>query len=398
MSARLRLVALLALTLLAIVVYTSRIRHEMADFVNWRRAAVRSIHAEPLYRPEDGHYLFKYFPAFALMMAPFGVLDLETGKALWFAISVGLLALLLRWSIAALPERRLSQGILLGFAIVLMAKFYAHELVLGQVNLLLGALLLMSLLSIQIGQPLIAGGLVGVAVFIKPYALILVPWLLVTQGWPAAAMAAGIVALGLLLPAVVYGWSGNLDLLRGWLHTVTDSTTTEFAGERQRVDCRDVGQMAGPGPRCVHTCMADPRWNPGPGDSGLVAKAVGVSARIPRVCAADAPHSPHLAAGLGLRPAARHASRHLSRGPRARVDEALAVGARGGARAHGSDDIRHHGPHAVRRVHGALRGHRVCVDRRRGPGPSAVSWARLRCLRYRWDPSGPTTSPTRRAC
>ena len=92
------------------------------------------------------------------MMAPFGVIDQETGKALWFAISVGLLALLLRWSIAALPERRLSQGILLGFAIVLMAKFYAHELVLGQVNLLLGALLLMSLLSIQVGRPLVAAG------------------------------------------------------------------------------------------------------------------------------------------------------------------------------------------------------------------------------------------------
>ena len=230
MSARLRLFVLLALTLLAGVVYTVRIRHEMADFVVWRRAAVRSIHAEPLYRLEDGHYQFKYFPASALMMAPFGVLDRETGKALWFAISVGLLALLLRWSIAALPERRLSQGILLGFAIVLMAKFYAHELVLGQVNLLLGALLLMSLLSIQIGQPLIAGGLVGVAVFIKPYALILVPWLLVTQGWPAAVMAAGIVALGLLLPAVMYGWSGNLDLLRGWLHTVTDSTLPNLLG------------------------------------------------------------------------------------------------------------------------------------------------------------------------
>jgi hypothetical protein len=230
MSARLRLFVLLALTLLAGVVYAVRIRHEMADFVSWRRAAVRSIHAEPLYRPEDGHYLFKYFPAFALMMAPFGVIDQETGKALWFVISVGLLALLLRWSVAALPERRLSQGILLGFAIVLMAKFYAHELVLGQVNLLLGTLLLMSLLSIQIGQPLIAAGLVGVAVFIKPYALILIPWLLVTQGWPAAVLAAGVVALGLLLPAVVYGWSGNLELLRGWLHTVTDSTLPNLLG------------------------------------------------------------------------------------------------------------------------------------------------------------------------
>jgi Glycosyltransferase family 87 len=230
MSARLRLLALLALIVLAAVLYTTRIRHEMIDFLTWRQAAVRGVHAEPLYRLDDGHYQFKYFPGFALMMAPFGVLDRETGKALWFAISIALLALLLRWSITALPERRLSRGILLAFAIVLMAKFYAHELLLGQVNLLLGALLLTSLVALQAGRPLVAGGLVGVAVFVKPYALILVPWLLVTQGWPAAAIAVGIVALGLLLPAAVYGWSGNLDLLRAWLHTVSGSTTPNLLG------------------------------------------------------------------------------------------------------------------------------------------------------------------------
>jgi Glycosyltransferase family 87 len=229
-AARLRLFALLALTLLAILIYNTRIRHEMVDFTTWRQAAVRGLHAEPLYRPEDGHYQFKYFPVFALLMAPFGALDQDTGKMLWFAISVGLLAALLRWSVAALPGRRLSQWTLVCFAIALMAKFYAHELVLGQINLLLGALLLTSLVAVQIDRPVTAGGLVGMAVFVKPYALILAPWLLVTQGWPAAAMVAGIVAIGLLLPAAVYGWNGNLDLLRGWLRTTSDSTTPNLLG------------------------------------------------------------------------------------------------------------------------------------------------------------------------
>ena len=43
-------------------------------------------------------------------------------------------------------------------------------------------------------------------------------------------MAAGIVVIGLLLPAAVYGWSGNLDLLRDWLRTVTESTTPNLLG------------------------------------------------------------------------------------------------------------------------------------------------------------------------
>jgi hypothetical protein len=230
MAARLRPFALLAVILLAVVVYNKRVRYEMIDFITWRQAVVRALDAEPLYRPEDGHYQFKYFPAFAVLMAPFGALDQETGKILWFAIEVGLLAALLRWSITALPERRLSQRTLLFFAIVLMAKFYAHELLLGQTNLLLGVLLMAMLLAVQHDRRIIAGGLVGAAVFVKPYALILVPWLLVTQGWPAAVMAAGIVALGLLFPATVYGWSGNLDQLRGWLRTVSESTTPNLLG------------------------------------------------------------------------------------------------------------------------------------------------------------------------
>ena len=222
--------ALLALLLLAAIAYQTRIRHEMIDFVTWRQSVVRAIHAEPLYRAEDGHYQFKYFPAFALMMAPFGALDENSGKMLWFALSIACLAALLYWSIDALPDRRRSKQALLWITFALMAKFYAHELVLGQVNLMLGALLLAALVAIRTGRSLLAGALVGFAVFIKPYALILVPWLFVTQRVSAAASAGLVVALGLIMPAAVYGWSGNLELLRGWWITVSDSTPPNLLG------------------------------------------------------------------------------------------------------------------------------------------------------------------------
>ena len=224
MGTRLRRLALPALVLLAIVLYDARVRHEMIDFITWRQAVVRSLHAEPLYVLEDGHYRFKYFPAFALTMAPFGLLDRSTGKMLWYAIELGLLAALLRWSVRALPDRRLSEQAATWLAFLLMVKFYAREVMLGQTNLLLGALLVAALLAVQARRPIAGGMLAGAAVFAKPYALVLIPWLLVTQGWAAAVAATGIVIAGLLLPATVYGWSGNLGLLGGWLRTVTEST------------------------------------------------------------------------------------------------------------------------------------------------------------------------------
>jgi hypothetical protein len=230
MSGRLRLLVLLAFAVAAIVIYTARVRHEMIDFTTWRQMTVRALHAEPLYRVEDGHYQFKYLPPFAVIMAPFGLMDVEVGKALWFAVSIGLLTLLMGWSVSALPDRRLPRATLVALAMLLMAKFLAHELLLGQVNLLLGVLLLFALVSVQMKRPIAAGALVGAAVFVKPYALILVPWLLVAQGWRAAATGAGIVIVGLFLPALIYGWSGNLQLLRAWLETVAQSTTANLLG------------------------------------------------------------------------------------------------------------------------------------------------------------------------
>ena len=373
MTARLRpFVFLIAISVCAIVVYDVRIRREMVDFITWRRAVVRGLDAEPLYRPEDGHYQFKYLPMFALLMAPFGWLDPETGKMVWFAIEVVLLVALVRWSVAALPERRLSQRTLVWFAIVLMAKFYAHELLLGQTNLLLAVLILSGLLAVQNARPMTAGGLIGLAVFVKPYALILFPWLLVTQRWPAAAMAAGVVAIGLLLPSVVYGWSGNLDLLGEWLRTVRDSTASNLLNNDNVSIAAMWAKWVGPGSLATGCASLTIVGAAGIGDRRLAAKAGGGCARIPRERAADAPHSPPLAAGLGLRAVTGHAGRRLPRGSLAGVHEILAVGVRRCARADESDDVRHHGPRTVRPVHGAVPDQRVRPGHRRGPGSRAL--------------------------
>jgi hypothetical protein len=210
---------------LAAILFTTRIRSEMVDFDVYRAAGARALAAEPLYRVDDGHYQFKYLPAFALAMAPFARIDREAAQAIWFALSAGLLTAFVRWSVRGLPERRRSEPILAGLAVLFMAKFYAHELTLGQTNIMLGCLLAGALLAVQIDQPIVAGALIGVAAFVKPYALILLPWLAFTYGMSAALSCSVVVLTGLLLPVVRYGWTGNLRLLSDWYRTVTESTT-----------------------------------------------------------------------------------------------------------------------------------------------------------------------------
>ena len=230
MSGRLRLLVLLAFAVAAIVIYTARIRREMIDFTTWRQMTVRARHAEPLYREADGHYQFKYLPAFALAMVPFALVDREAAKAMWFALCAGLLTAFIRWCIAGLPERRRPESILIALTALFMIKFYAHELTLGQTNIVLGTLLVGGLLAAQIDQPVLAGILMGAAAFIKPYALLMLPWLAFSYGTAAALSSLVVLLVGLVAPAAVYGWSGNADLLVAWVQTVTGSTSANLLG------------------------------------------------------------------------------------------------------------------------------------------------------------------------
>ena len=220
----------LLLMLAAGAVFHTRIEREMVDFNVYRTAAARALAAEPLYRADDQHYQFKYLPAFALAMTPFAMVDPEAAKAIWFALSAGLLTAFIRWSVRALPERRRSERVLLWVTALLMLKFYLHELTLGQTNILLGALIMGALLATQVEVPRVAGILVGMAAFVKPYALLLLPWLAFSAGTTAAWASAGVLGAGLVLPALVYGWNGNVQQLVDWWRTVTGTTPGNLLG------------------------------------------------------------------------------------------------------------------------------------------------------------------------
>src|SRR5262245_27880367 len=91
-------------------IYLSRIHAEMVDFDVYRTAAGRALNAENLYRVTDGHYQYKYLPVFAFVMAPFTKLDFNVARLIWFALTVGILSVFVRWSVNSLPDRRLSEA------------------------------------------------------------------------------------------------------------------------------------------------------------------------------------------------------------------------------------------------------------------------------------------------
>lgn len=214
-----------ALALVSLVaVFTTRVSRKMPDFEVYWTAGSRASDAQPLYRADDGHFQFKYLPAFAMLVSPLSAVPLPAAKAAWFAGSAVLMVVLLWLSLLAIPELKRPPVWLVVLTFLAMAKFYAHELVLGQVNLLFGVLVVLAIVWMRAGREIPAGLLLALAVVVKPYAIIFAPWLATRRRRAAfAAMAGGLLVLG-LLPAARYGWDGNLRLLGDWWQTVTSTT------------------------------------------------------------------------------------------------------------------------------------------------------------------------------
>lgn len=205
-------------------------RTALVDFAVPRTAAERALRAEPLYRPEDGHYQYKYLPAFALVMTPFTVPPTAVAEVIWFSLAVAMTWALVRLSLRALPDRRLAAPPLIWLTLLLNGKYLVKELAFGNFNLPLGLLLIGAVLAAQSRRWTTAGALVGIGVFVKPYALVFVPWLAWACGAGALVALTASVVLGLAAPAVLYGWSGNLTLLHEWYRTVTDTTAPNLLG------------------------------------------------------------------------------------------------------------------------------------------------------------------------
>ena len=205
-------------------------RDELVDFAVPYTAALRFQAQEPLYRPDDNHYQYKYFPAFAVAMIPFTSMRKEVAEVVWFVLTAAMALALLRLSVAALPDRRLSTTTLIWLTFLLNGKFFVKEQGFGQFNLPVALLVLGAAIAARHKRPATAGVLVAASVFVKPYALILAPWLTLRLGWRSLVPFAAVIAGGLLLPAAWYGWDGNVTLLREWYRTVTETTGPNLMG------------------------------------------------------------------------------------------------------------------------------------------------------------------------
>ena len=219
------------LFVVAVVAFAQRTHKELLDFEVYLTAGTRAASGESLYRESDGHWQFKYLPAFAVAIAPLAKLPPVAARGVWFFLSVALLVVLVNRSRAMLPGRRSRAAFLVWLTILAMGKFYVREVGLGQTNLLLAVLVLTALACWMRGRDVAAGALLAAAAVVKPYAILFLPYLVARRKWNGAASFVVVLFGALALPAVTYGWSGNLAELHGLWVTVTTSTAPNLVGQ-----------------------------------------------------------------------------------------------------------------------------------------------------------------------
>lgn len=208
--------------LLAVVEHANG-RFDLYDLQVYHGAASDLLAGRPVYGVSHGldSGVFKYAPAMALAFVPLALLPFPVAALLHFAAIAVAFVAAMHWADRGVRTHFLngaessSRTVLLA---TLVTVVHLHrELTLGNINVLLLALLLAAAGLLLRGRDRWGSILLGLAVVAKPHFVLLLPLLVVRGRWMALTAAAGTVVACLLAPALMLGWDGNLALHREWV-------------------------------------------------------------------------------------------------------------------------------------------------------------------------------------
>jgi hypothetical protein len=185
------------------------------DYRTWYQAGQTVLRGDEIY-PRGQLFPFMYPPICALMLA----VPAFFGKAMLILIlsSVNTVAwfLCIRFTSALVLEQRIQNSpIIIANLIVILFVWSSYHL--GQPSLVLLALMLGAFLSLRCHRQFLAGALIAVAVAIKAFPLLAIPYLIYRRYWTAAAaLLITLIVLFFLLPIPFRGWHRTVNDVSEW--------------------------------------------------------------------------------------------------------------------------------------------------------------------------------------
>ena len=205
------------LALLAVVVAYSRASHSV-DFMAYYYAArvAMGLQAGHVYGLASGigwPQFFRYPPLFLVLILPLGLLPYKLSVAVWAGFKCVALYLVVRAFGRRLDFPR--SGFWWLVPVLLCAGFWLQELILGNVQFLVFAVVAAGFLVLERDESL-GAFLLALGVTLKIWPLFFMPYVAVRKGARAALLMAAFLGGLMFLPAGYFGWSGNIALIRDW--------------------------------------------------------------------------------------------------------------------------------------------------------------------------------------
>jgi hypothetical protein len=184
---------------------------------------------------------YRYPPLFLFLFAPFAILPLAWGAAVWLLLKIAVLALLLR----AVFGRRLKPATTdagisphsLVVPVLLIAPYLIEDFRYGNAQFFIFALSAAALLCVE-KQPILSAASLALGASVKVWPLFFVPYLAVRREWRAVGFTLLFLGLFAILPAFYFGFSRNFELLGEWFtqegHTQLSESEIWFPNQSLR--------------------------------------------------------------------------------------------------------------------------------------------------------------------
>jgi len=210
--------------------FAEAINHRLwlSDFEVYYKAAYRLINAENLYRhSEDGHYIFKYSPVSALIFIPFTLFSFGVAKIIYWLFLTGIIILNFYISVRLLsPKIGLNPdskriNVLYVVSALILALHFLRELHLGQVNYLLLFMYILVLSALIKERVITASVLLSLSLFIKPFGLIFLPYLIYRKKLKALLMVGISSVIWSFIPLLFYkNWNLFIHQYYAWFNEI----------------------------------------------------------------------------------------------------------------------------------------------------------------------------------
>src|SRR5215468_8199909 len=202
----------------------SAVLRQQGDFNVYYRTGHRVLRRVAIYPANDSDR-FLYAPIFAIGFAPFAMLPRRMAQAVWFLINgAGLIAFVLGARTMLFGRIRELSPITIAIPIVLAARFIGNNIEHGQINLVVLALCVWAVVDAREARPMRSGLMLGRAVLIKPFAILVARYLLLRRKWPCLLWASAAIVVLFVLPILVFGISGALEQTSDYLRSVASMT------------------------------------------------------------------------------------------------------------------------------------------------------------------------------